>query len=53
MELSIWKDAKGALMGLGYREQDIQTILKQAWESQSPRPERAEDLIRTALRYLS
>lgn len=52
LESTVLRDAKGALLGLGYREQDVQTVLKQAWESQSSPPERAEELIRTALRFL-
>jgi Holliday junction DNA helicase RuvA len=45
------RDAREALLGLGYREQDVSELIERALES-SPGPVKAEDLIRTALRRL-
>ena len=52
MNASILKDAKDALMGLGYREQDVMVLLKKVLEDKTP-PSRVEDLIRTALQRLN
>ncbi len=50
-ESSAIQDAKSALLGLGYREPDVTTILKKATEK-TPGVTRAEDLIRAALQQL-
>jgi holliday junction DNA helicase RuvA len=47
------QDAKAALLGLGYREQDIHPLLKRTLENVDPRPQKVEDLIRAALRQLA
>ncbi len=49
---AILKDAKDALVGLGYREQDVAVLLKKVLEDKKP-PSRVEDLIRTALQRLN
>lgn len=46
------RDAHQALIGLGYREQDVVTLLERAVES-NPGALKAEDLVRTALQRLS
>ncbi len=50
---SIFKDAKEALVSLGYREQVIQQLLTRVLEKKDFYPERAEELVRTALKQLS
>ncbi len=47
------RDAKEALISLGYREQDIQQLLNRVLENSEFKPQRAEDLIRAALRQMS
>ena len=49
---AIFNDAKGALMGLGYRESEALGLLNQALAQFDPAPEKAEDLIRGALRQI-
>lgn len=49
---SVFRDAKDALVGLGYREQDIHQLLNRVLENSEFRPSRAEELIRTALKQL-
>jgi Holliday junction DNA helicase RuvA len=48
-ESAVLKDARAALVGLGYREQDVNSLLKTVMEETEAPPQRAEDLIRTAL----
>jgi Holliday junction DNA helicase RuvA len=50
---AVFQDAKAALVGLGYKEQDIHHLLNRVLESSEARPRRAEDLIKTALRQLA
>ncbi|MCM2276954.1 MAG: Holliday junction branch migration protein RuvA [Oligoflexia bacterium] len=52
-EDGIFGDAKSALIGLGYREVEITALLNRVLAEAQPRPAKAEDLIRTALRQLS
>jgi Holliday junction DNA helicase RuvA len=49
----ILRDAKDALVGLGYRDQDIHQLLSRLLSSGEFRPKRAEELVRTALRQLA
>ncbi|MBC7690343.1 MAG: Holliday junction branch migration protein RuvA [Methylotenera sp.] len=49
---AVLKDAKDALIGLGYREQDVLVLLKRVNESKSP-PKKVEDVIRMALQSLA
>ncbi len=51
-EFEIFRDAKAALLTLGYREQDVQPLLKRVLEESEPRFQRAEELIQSALRQL-
>lgn len=49
---AIFNDAKEALVGLGYREQDVAALLQRVIsESENP-PQHAEELVKTALRQL-
>ena len=48
----VFQDAKAALMGLGYREQDVAVLLKQVLSGKDILPQSAEDLVRMALRQL-
>jgi len=45
------RDAKEALLGLGYREQDVAAMLQKVFEDQTV-PTRVEDIIRSALQQL-
>lgn len=47
------RDAKEALIGLGYREQEIGLLLKRVLDEQTAPPKKVEDLIRAALQQLS
>ncbi len=49
---SVFRDAKDALAGLGYREQEISAALNKLME-EGPKPARVEDLVRSALQRLS
>jgi Holliday junction DNA helicase RuvA len=46
-------DAVSALVGLGYREQDAETVLHKVIEESQTPPQKVEDLIRSALRQLA
>jgi Holliday junction DNA helicase RuvA len=48
----VLRDAKEALLGLGYREQDVSACLNRMLRDGAA-PGRAEDLVRTALRELA
>jgi Holliday junction DNA helicase RuvA len=49
---AVFNDAKEALVGLGYREQDVSALLQRVIsESENP-PQHAEELVKTALRQL-
>lgn len=50
-ENALVRDAKDALIGLGYREQDTLSVLNQIMKEHAPK--RVEDLIRTALQQLN
>lgn len=50
--MSVYKDARDALLGLGYREQEIAHLLKKAIETQDS-PQKAESLIRLVLQQLT
>lgn len=52
-ESAIVRDARAALVGLGFRENDVMVLLNRVLAEASPRPTQAEDLIRSALRQLS
>lgn len=47
------RDAKDALMGLGYREPEVSAAIQEAMEKKEAPPAKVEDLIRTALQCLS
>jgi Holliday junction DNA helicase RuvA len=51
-ELELISDAKAALVGLGYRENDIYPLLRKILEESQPRFRKAEDLVKGALRHL-
>ena len=42
------KDARDALMGLGYREQDVSVLLKRVGDKKNP-PQKVEEIVRMAL----
>lgn len=48
----IFQEAKAALVGLGYREQDVALLLKQVIADAHVPPTRTEDLVKRALRQL-
>ncbi len=50
---SLFQDAKSALLGLGYREQTVHQLLNRVLQDENFHPQRAEDLIRTALQQLA
>lgn len=50
---SILKDAKLALVSLGYRETEVYPLLQRVLDESQPRFQRAEDLIKSALRQLA
>jgi Holliday junction DNA helicase RuvA len=50
--VSIVKDAREALVGLGYRELEVTALLNRVMDEMEPPPARAEELIRTALKQL-
>jgi holliday junction DNA helicase RuvA len=52
-ETALVQDAKAALVGLGYREQDIDQLLGRVLKDSQVKPKRAEDLVRTALKQLA
>lgn len=45
----VFRDAKAALIGLGYRDQDAQVMINRVMAEDDP-PKRVEEVIRTALR---
>ncbi len=49
---SVVRDAREALVGLGYRELDVTALLDRVMDEMEPPPARAEELIRTALKRL-
>ncbi len=49
----VFQDAKSALVGLGYRDQDIHQLLERVIKSLDTPPQSVEDLVRTALRQLA
>jgi Holliday junction DNA helicase RuvA len=49
---SLVRDAREALVGLGYRELEVSALLARVMEEMEPPPARAEELIRTALKQL-
>ena len=51
-DYALLKDAQLALVSLGYREQDIQGLLKKVMSDPLNRPNRVEDVVKTALRQL-
>ena len=44
----VMRDARDALMGLGYREQDVSVLLKRVNDKKDP-PQRVEEIVRMAL----
>lgn len=52
-ETAILRDAKDALLGLGFREQDISPLLGRILAESDTPPRRAEELVKSALRQLS
>ena len=52
LDPGVFRDAKEALVGLGYREQEIHQLLNRVLEDVEFRPKRAEELVRTALKQL-
>ena len=49
---SLVKDAKAAVVGLGYKDHEAQQLLDKALQNKQYRPKGPEDLIRTVLRQL-
>jgi Holliday junction DNA helicase RuvA len=49
---AVYNDAKQALMGLGYRENEVTALLNRVLEERGSPPARADDLIRSALQRL-
>ncbi len=49
----VFQDARLALVGLGYREQDMHQLLQRIVKSSDTPPQAVEDLVRTALRQLA
>lgn len=47
------RDAASALVGLGYREQDAEQVIRKIIEESATPPQKVEDLIRVALRQLA
>ena len=52
-DLMIFQDAKQALIGLGYKEQDIQQLLRRVLDQEERKPRKVEDLVRSALKQLA
>jgi Holliday junction DNA helicase RuvA len=52
-ETGVIRDAKEALIGLGYREHEVGALLKKVLDEETAPPRRAEDLVRSALQRLS
>jgi Holliday junction DNA helicase RuvA len=52
MPRDAFRDAKEALVGLGYREQDVTVLLQRVLAEAETPPKHAEDLVKTALRQL-
>ena len=52
LAVSPFDDAKDALVGLGYREQDATALLNRILAEADTPPKKAEDLVRSALRQL-
>jgi Holliday junction DNA helicase RuvA len=50
---AIVRDARDALVGLGYREMEVTALLNRMMDELEPVPQRAEELVRTALKQLS
>jgi Holliday junction DNA helicase RuvA len=48
----MFSDAKAALVGLGYKEQDVTSLLHRLRSDMNSAPQQAEDIVRTALRHL-
>jgi holliday junction DNA helicase RuvA len=49
---NLFEDASAALLGLGYREQDVRQLLHRILENSDGRPQKVEDLVRSALRQI-
>ena len=49
---ALMRDAREALVGLGYREMEVSALIARVMEESVPPPSRAEELIRTALKQL-
>ena len=52
VDSAVIKDAKDALLSLGYRDQEIHQLFGRVLANEDFKPRRAEDLIKTALRHL-
>jgi Holliday junction DNA helicase RuvA len=52
LQPSVMKDARDALVGLGYRETDVSSLLSKVF-AEFDTPPKTEDLIKTALRQLA
>ena len=50
---ALMRDAREALVGLGYRENDVSALLNRMMAESNPAPKQAEDLIKAALRHLA
>jgi len=51
-EPAVVRDARAALLGLGYRDQDVASLLDQLLAELPEPPARAEDLVKSALRRM-
>lgn len=49
---AVLNDARAALVGLGYREQDVVTLLNRVIAEMETPPQKAEELVKSALRQL-
>ena len=50
---TVFMDARSALIGLGYREQDVTALLNKVLAGATKKPAHAEELVRTALKELT
>ncbi len=52
-DYTLVREAKEALLGLGYRENEIGSLLNRVMAESDPQPKQVEDLIKSALRALA
>ena len=49
--VDIWQESREALLGLGYREGEIRSLLDDVLNSENP-PKKVEDVVKSALKQL-